>query len=116
MEQQRILTRDLGQYVGQQVRLKGWVHRLRKMGEVNFLVLRDRAGIAQCVLSADDLAPLEGLLAETVIDVTGTVVETPQAPGGFELHHVSVEVISPVRDATQFALYKNTIKATLPLQ
>jgi nondiscriminating aspartyl-tRNA synthetase len=114
MEHPRILTRELGQHVGQQVRLKGWLHRLRKLGEVNFLVLRDRAGIAQCVLGPSDLAPLHGLLVETVVDVVGTVVEAAQAPGGFELHHVTVEVISPVHDATLFALYKNTIRATLP--
>src|SRR5437868_4190273 len=112
---ERILTSELGQHVGQQVRLMGWLHRLRKMGEVNFLVLRDRSGIAQAVLSPDDIAPLHGLLVETVLAVTGTVVEEPQAPGGFEVHHATVEVISPVKEDLLFALYKNSVKATLPI-
>ena len=114
MDSQRILTAELGKHVGERVRLMGWLHRLRKMGEVNFLVLRDRAGIAQAVLGPDDLAPLDGLLVETVLSVTGTVMDVPQAPGGFELHHATVEVISPVRDSTLFALYKNKIRATVP--
>ncbi len=93
----------------------GWLHRLRAMGEVNFLVLRDRTGVAQAVLSPDDLAPLHGLLPETVIALTGDVVEAAQAPGGYELHHAAVEVISPVHDATPFELNKKRVKAGLPV-
>jgi len=115
MELQRVLTSELGNYVGQQVQLKGWLHRLRKLGEVNFLILRDRAGLAQAVLSVDDLQPLEGLLVETVIALTGTVVEASNAPGGYELHHATIEVISPVHDPLLFALYKHTVKATQPI-
>ncbi len=115
MDLQRVLTTELSKHVGQQIQLKGWLHRLRKLGEVNFLILRDRGGLAQAVLSVDDLQPLEGLLVETVIALTGTVVEAPNAPGGFELHHAAVEVISPVHDPLLFALYKHTVKATQPI-
>jgi nondiscriminating aspartyl-tRNA synthetase len=114
MDSQRVLTSDLGKHVGEQVRLMGWLHRLRKLGEVNFLVLRDRSGLAQAVLGPDDLGVLEGLLVETVIAVTGTVVAMPQAPGGCEVHHATVEVISPVKDSTLFALYKHKIRANVP--
>src|SRR5947209_8247941 len=65
MELQRILTSELGAHVGQQVTLKGWMHRLRKMGEINFLVLRDRAGVAQAVLGPADVEPLAGLHVES---------------------------------------------------
>lgn len=115
MELQRTLTSELGAHVGERVYLMGWLHRLRTMGGVNFLVLRDRAGIAQAVLGPDDLKPLDGLLAETVIAVTGRVVVAPQAPGGYELYEPRVEVISPVRDATPFALYKDKVRASLPV-
>src|SRR5438105_18581 len=114
MDLQRILTSQLATHVGQQVKLMGWLHRLRKMGEVNFLVLRDRAGLAQVVLSPSDIEPLAGLHVETVIAIVGTVVASPQAPGGYEIHHATVEVITPVHDAPLFALYKNTVRATLP--
>jgi nondiscriminating aspartyl-tRNA synthetase len=111
----RTLTSELSEHVGQRVKLMGWLHRLRTMGGVNFLVLRDRAGIAQAVLGPDDLAPLDGLLAETVIAVTGRVVESAQAPGGFELYEPAVEVISPVHAASPFALYKDKVRASLPV-
>lgn len=92
----------------------GWLHRLRKMGGVNFLMVRDRAGIAQAVLNPENLTPLEGLLVETVLSVTGRVIESEQAMGGFELVDCSIEVISPVRSATLFALYKDKVRANLP--
>src|SRR5260221_11995864 len=114
MDSGRILSSDIGKYVGQQVKLMGWLHRLRKMGEVNFLILRDRAGIVQAVLGPGDLAPLEGMHVESVLAITGTVMEVPQAPGGHELHHVTVEVITPVTDFPLFSLYKNTVRATIP--
>src|SRR5260221_7791221 len=115
MNSERLLTAEIGSHAGQRIRLMGWLHRLRKMGEVNFLVVRDRSGLAQAVLAPADLAPLEGLQSETVIAVEGDVVASEQAPGGFELYNATVEVISPVRDDIPFSLNKNPIKATLPV-
>ncbi|MEP7289120.1 MAG: aspartate--tRNA(Asn) ligase [Chloroflexota bacterium] len=114
MSLERILTTELSQHLGQRVRLMGWLHRLRKMGEVNFLVLRDRAGLAQSVLAAADLVPLDGLQSETVIAIEGDVVESAQAHGGYELHNATVEVISPVNTDIPFSLYKNRVRANLP--
>src|SRR5690349_21113104 len=74
MATQRILTTELAKHAGQRVKLMGWMQRLRKLGDVNFLVLRDRAGLAQAVLSAAELEPLEGYQSETVISLEGDVV------------------------------------------
>jgi nondiscriminating aspartyl-tRNA synthetase len=111
----RVYTADLKAHVGEIVQIKGWLHRLRAMGGVNFLLLRDRTSLAQAVLSEKDLEPLNGLLAETVLTITGRVVATEQAPGGYELHEATLEVISPVREATPFALYKDKVRASIPV-
>jgi nondiscriminating aspartyl-tRNA synthetase len=98
------------------VLLAGWLHALRRLGSINFLVLRDGCGVAQIVIdTADAMAPLEGLLPETVISVQGTVVSEPQAPGGYELHDPSIEVISPVTEPLPLTLNKPVIKASLPV-
>src|SRR5579859_5486807 len=115
MSLERILTTELGQHVGERVWLMGWMHRLRKLGEVNFLVVRDRAGLAQAVLGPDEIKVMHGLQSETVITLEGDVVASEQAPGGYELYHVAVEVLSPVHDDVPFALYKNRIRANLPV-
>lgn len=111
----RVLTSEISAHLGQQVRLLGWMHRLRAMGGVNFLLLRDRGGVAQAVLNADEVKVLEGMLAETVLELVGTVVASEQAPGGIELTQCSITVITPVTEATPFELYKKNIKATLPI-
>ncbi|MGM9774454.1 MAG: aspartate--tRNA ligase [Candidatus Egerieousia sp.] len=65
--------------VGKEVTLAGWVQRIRKMGSLNFVDLRDRYGITQLV--ADDNGPVEvldalkGLGREFVIQAVGTVTE-----------------------------------------
>ena len=110
----RILTSELSQHVGQRIRLMGWLHRVRKLGEVNFVVVRDRAGIAQAVVGPAELEPLHGLQSETVLSVEGEVVKSEQAPGGYELYQPKLDVISPVTEDIPFALYKNKVRANLP--
>ena len=41
----RILTTEASAYVGQRVGMAGWLHTLRQLGGVNFVVLRDGWGI-----------------------------------------------------------------------
>lgn len=115
MEQQRILTSELAAHVGQRVRLMGWLHRLRAMGGVNFVILRDRAGLAQAVCSEAQIAPLHGLQTETVFALSGRVVAADNAPGGYELFEPEIEVITPVHEPPPFPLFKDKIKASLPV-
>ncbi|MDP9262426.1 MAG: OB-fold nucleic acid binding domain-containing protein, partial [Actinomycetota bacterium] len=78
---ERILTSELAAHAGERVLLRGWLHRKRELARVSFLVLRDRAGLAQIVV---DAAP--GLDPETVLEVEGLAVANDQAPGGVEVH------------------------------
>ena len=113
---ERIYTSEVAAHVGEQVRLAGWLHTLRRLGGINFLVLRDVRGTVQVVVdTAEALATLEGLLPETVLAVEGQVVAEPQAPGGVEIHAPAFEILSPVRDALPFPLNKPEVKAGLPV-
>ena len=113
---ERIYTSEVGEHIGEQVRLAGWLHILRRLGGINFLVLRDARGIVQVVIDRPEtLDPLDGLLPETVLAVEGTVVAEPQAPGGVEIHSPTLEVLSPVHAAVPFSLNKPMVKATLPV-
>lgn len=111
----QIRTLEASAYVGEQVRLVGWVHHLRQLGALNFLILRDGWGLIQAVTEqAADLAPLAGLGAGTVIVLQGRVVNTPQAPNGVELYEPQVEIITPIAESPPLALNKNKIQAALP--
>ena len=110
----RVLAARLPDHIGQRVSLRGWVHAMRRLGDVNFVVLRDRSGVCQAVVTPDEFAPLDGLQPETVVSLEGDVIAEPKAPGGCELHHVRVSVISPVTEPLPFALSKK-VKVSQPV-
>ncbi len=64
---------------GQTVTLAGWVQRVRKMGSLNFIDLRDRYGITQLVADENESKEINDLVAslgrEYVIQATGVVTE-----------------------------------------
>ena len=61
--------------VGADVVLLGWVHRVRDLGGVTFIDIRDRAGVSQVVVRENDtLMPIaKKLRSEFVIGVSGVV-------------------------------------------
>ena len=67
--------------IGKTARLSGWVHAKRDHGGLLFIDLRDHFGLTQCVFAAGTpaFAAAEHLRVESVITVTGSVVE--RAPG-----------------------------------
>ena len=90
--------------VGSQVTLAGWVQRVRKMGGMTFLDLRDRYGITQVVFENDSDASLteaaNHLGREYVVQVTGTVAErtakNPNIPtGDIEIIAGALKVLNP---------------------
>lgn len=112
-----IRTVEVQEYVGQRVRLHGWLHNVRRMGGISFIVLRDGWGTVQAVTELEaDLEPVVGLSLETVIALEGVVVSSPQAPGGVELHQPRLAVITPVYETPPVVLNKRQIKAGLPTQ
>ncbi len=116
----RILSAELPKHIGERVVIAGWLHRRRELKSVTFLVIRDRAGLAQVVLPAAGTASAaqEAALAqapeETVLQVEGLVVANPQAPGGAELTEPEVMMLSGPAQPPPFDLYRPTVTATLP--
>ncbi len=95
----RVLTDEIAAHVGETITIQGWLHKKRLLGGLNFLTLRDRRGVAQSLVdNKDEVEKLRGLQIGTVLALTGTVVADERAPGGAELHDVTVEVKVPVTD------------------
>ncbi|MGW0201534.1 aspartate--tRNA(Asn) ligase [Nonomuraea sp. NPDC003201] len=104
----RVMSAELAEHAGQRVTIAGWVHRRRQLKSVSFLVVRDRTGLAQVVAASD----LPG--EESVVEVTGTVTASPQAPGGVELVEPEIEVVTEPCAAPPFDLYRPVVSAGLP--
>ncbi len=81
--------------VGETVRLMGWVARLRDLGGLKFIHLRDRYGITQLIVDVSDqglAGPVGGLRQEDVIAVEGVVNARPADMARDEIATGRVEV------------------------
>lgn len=93
----RTLSNEIAKHTGKEVTIKGWLHKKRALGGINFINVRDRSGLTQVVVEdKNEVEKLRGLQIGTVLSVTGTVKEEPRAPGGAELHSPKLEIISAV--------------------
>ena len=83
--------------VGQRVKIRGWVYRLREHGGKVFVVVRDSTGVVQAVLDrrSSRVEGAEGLGIEASVVVEGVVARDPRAPGGFEVRADSLRVVGP---------------------
>lgn len=85
----RVLAKDVAQHLNKEIEVAGWVHRIRELGKVNFVILRDRSGMVQVVF--DDKVDFH---TETVLKIKGTVVANEKAVGGAEIKPTEVTVLA----------------------
>lgn len=83
------------EHAGQEVRLSGWIHRVRDHGGLLFIDLRDHYGITQCVIDQkiaifDDNSKLR---LESVVRLDGKVALRPENTVNDRLSTGTVEVI-----------------------
>jgi len=69
---ERTYVKDLKH--GKNALLKGWVHEIRDLQKVKFLLLRDFSGIVQCVIKNPKIS-ISNLTLETVVEIEGKTVK-----------------------------------------
>src|SRR3989339_1135944 len=112
----RILTSEVINHIGEEVQIAGWLHRLRNLNKFGFAILRDRSGMLQVVLTEQQLAQLQEMQMETVLRVTGKVVEKQTKDPSkkeAEIQATEVEILSPVLDVLPVEINKPEIEAQL---
>ncbi len=95
----RTWVRDLGNAVGQEVMVQGWVQAVRDQKRMQFIVVRDPTGTVQVPHERSRNAGLaetvSGLTRESAVRVVGHVAENPQVrAGGIEVHLTDLRVAS----------------------
>ena len=93
--------------VGEKVTIAGWVQRIRNLGSMIFIDLRDQFGITQIVISAEKKEKLENVVSESVIQVVGTVLErsnknTKIPTGEIEIEAQEIEVLGKCKNVLPF--------------
>ncbi len=115
-----IQIKDIAEHEGQEVTLRGWVHRRTGKGRLQFILLRDGSGQAQCVafkreLDAAQFEIARGLSQESAVVIQGEVradERAPGFPGGYEIGIKRLELlqqaaeypISPKEHGTEFLM------------
>ena len=83
----------------EEVILMGWIHEMRDLGGIIFVLLRDRDGVTQITapskkVSTELFEDLRKLKKESVIIVRGKVQESGKAPGGVEVIPEELKLLS----------------------
>ena len=80
-------------YLGKEVSLRGWIHRIRKQKENSFLLLRDdRGGVIQSIFPS---SKTNNLTIESSIEIKGIVHKDTRAPEeGYEIKGTTIYVYS----------------------
>lgn len=99
----RVYIKHIGEHLGQQVVLKGWLYNKRSSGKLVFLQLRDGTGIIQCVVFKGDVKEevfnlADSLTQESSIEITGIVKEDKRSPIGFEIGVSDVKLLHASKD------------------
>ncbi len=86
----RVLSNQVHDFLNREVILAGWVHRVRNLGGLQFVILRDRSGMVQLVYNGIE----ELFEPESVLQISGTVVANEQAPDGVEVQVEDTKVLA----------------------
>jgi len=76
-----------------QVLVKGWVQRIKLLGKIAFVVLRDSTGILQCI-AKKNIKEFSNITQESVVEIKGIVKKSKQAKKGHELEISDLKVIN----------------------
>jgi asparaginyl-tRNA synthetase len=98
----------VGEHVGKEVTIRGWLYNLRESGKLLFPIFRDGTGVIQGVIPlkehADAFNAAKGLTQESSLEITGKVAAEPRAPGGYELHVTAVQVVQRVPESQPYPI------------
>jgi len=88
---------ELGNHVGKEVEIRGWLYNKRNLGKVKFVVVRDGSGFLQGVILRDQapekiLENFRKVTLESSVILRGIVREEPRAPGGYEVDVTDFEI------------------------
>ena len=92
--------------IGESVVIAGWVQRIRNLGSMKFIDLRDQFGITQIVVNGNSA---DNLVTECVIQVKGTVIErasknTKIPTGEIEIEAKEIELLGKCKNILPFEI------------
>ncbi|HBN96518.1 MAG TPA: asparagine--tRNA ligase [Firmicutes bacterium] len=95
---ERVYLKHIGEHVGKEVEIRGWLYNKRSSGKIQFLIIRDGTDLIQGVLvkaevSEEIFEAAKTLTQESSLVVRGIVREEPRSVGGYELSVTDLEIL-----------------------
>ncbi|MBR3134558.1 MAG: aspartate--tRNA ligase [Clostridia bacterium] len=101
--------------INENVKIAGWVQKIRNLGAMQFVDLRDQFGITQIVISSENLKEkMNSIYSESVISISGKVVERLNknhniATGEIEVEANEIEVLGKCNPNLPFEINSEKI-------
>jgi len=95
------------EFLGKEIKIRGWVHRLRKQKDKSFIIIRDdRGGIIQCVLPSTSV---QDLTIESSLEIRGILFKDDRAKeGGYEIRGVEIIIYNLANNDFPIGEYQST--------
>jgi aspartyl/asparaginyl-tRNA synthetase len=102
---------------GKRVKLIGWVHEIRDLGGIKFILLRDKSGICQVTIKKKNvkeevLKKVEKIRSEYVVSIEGIVSINDKVKGGAEVLLEDINIISEAKQPLPYDIV-GKVKAKL---
>jgi asparaginyl-tRNA synthetase len=94
-----VFIKDIDRYLGEEIKLKGWVRNSRSSGKLMFIIVRDGTSEIQAVAFKPDLgeevfAQAKSLTIESSLEITGIPKEHPKQKGVYELSVTGLKIVN----------------------
>ena len=95
------------EFLGKEIRIRGWVYRFRRQKDKAFIIMRDdRGGIIQCVVPS---TTVQELTIESSLEVQGILFKDERAKeGGYEIRGNDVKIYSLANNDFPIREYQST--------
>ena len=102
---------------GKKILLKGWIHEIREMSKMKFLLLRDLSGIVQCVLKQGNKGFNKELTLESVVEIQGRVRKAKLTNKELTFKNIEVDIseLRVLNKAEELPIQVNEKKASTGL-
>lgn len=109
---ERMLIKEAKNSLGNTVKIQGWVHKIRKLGKLAFIIVRDRTGAIQCVVNTKAI-DIKGLKLESVVSIVGEVQRKEGSEAEFEIWVQNLDIISAVNEDLPIEINKEDVEANI---
>jgi len=114
----KVMINDLVNFIGNKVKVSGWLYSRTSKGKLIFLMIRDGSALVQAIVSRQTLSEehfnlADKLTQESSLEIIGVVREDNRAIGGYEIEVESLKIfqicdsypISPKEHGVEFLMF-----------